>query len=48
MKLILNSVKYRGRSRTLNFELDDDTVISGNRELKIMKRQKKQYGTPLR
>ena len=48
MKLILNSVKYRGRSRTLNFNLDDDVVISGNRELKIMKKQKKQYGTPLR
>lgn len=48
MKLILNSVKYRGRSRTLNFKLDDDVVISGSRELKIMKKQKKQYGTPLR
>lgn len=47
MKLILNSVKYRGRSRSLDFDIDSETVISGNRELKIMKQQKKQYGTPL-
>ncbi|MCK5069609.1 MAG: polyphosphate kinase 2 [Desulfocapsa sp.] len=47
MKLILSSMKYRGRSRSLNFEIDPKTVISGNRELKIMKKQKKQFGTPL-
>ena len=47
MKLILNSVKYRGRSRTLNFDLDDEIVIDGTRELKIMKEQKKQFGAPL-
>ncbi len=48
MKLILNSVKYRGRSRTLDFALDDSIVIDGQRELRIMKKQKKRYGTPLR
>ncbi len=48
MKLILNSVKYRGRSRSLNFEVDPEIVIPGNRELKIMKKEKKQYGAPLR
>jgi polyphosphate kinase 2 len=48
MKLILNSMKYRGRSRSLDFELDKDIVIGGNRELKIMKKQKKRYGVPLR
>ena len=48
MKLILNSMKYRGRSRSLDFGLDKDIVISGNRELKIMKKQKKRYGVPLR
>ncbi len=47
MKLILNSVKYRGRSRKLDFNIDDNTVIQGNRELKIMKKQKKQFGAPL-
>lgn len=48
MKLILNSVKYRGRARRLNFKVDPSIVISGNRELKIMKKQKKQFGAPLR
>ncbi len=48
MKLILNSVKYRGRSRSLNFEVDPEIVIPGNRELKIMRKEKKQYGAPLR
>ncbi|HIP83034.1 MAG TPA: polyphosphate kinase 2 [Desulfocapsa sulfexigens] len=47
MKLILNSVKYRGRSRSLNFNIDSETVISGSRELKIMRKQKKQFGAPL-
>ncbi len=47
MKLILNSIKYRGRARKLNFDIDPATVIPGNRELKIMKKQKKQFGAPL-
>ena len=47
MKLILNSIKYRGRSRSLNFNIDPETVISGSRELKIMRKQKKQFGAPL-
>ncbi len=47
MKLILNSTKYRGRSRSLSFKVDDDIVIEGKRELKLMKKQKKQYGVPL-
>ncbi len=48
MKLILSAVKYRGRSRSLNFDIDPDTVIPGNRELKIMKKEQKQFGTSLR
>lgn len=48
MKLILNSVKYRGRSRNLDFDIDPDTVISGERELKIMKKEKKQFGAALK
>lgn len=47
MKLILNSVKYRGRSRNLDFKVDPQIVISGSRELKLMKQEKKQYGAPL-
>ena len=48
MKLILNSVKYRGRSRTLNFSIDPKIVIPGDKELKIMKKQAKKFGTALR
>jgi polyphosphate kinase 2 (PPK2 family) len=47
MKLILNSVRYRGRNRKLDFSPDPNIVISGNRELKIMKTQKKKYGKTL-
>ena len=47
MKLILSSVKYLGRSRTLDFKPDSDVVIPGNRELRIMKMQQKKFGTPL-
>jgi hypothetical protein len=47
MKLILNSVKYAGRSRTLDFKLDQNIVIPGDVELKNMKKQQKKYGTPL-
>lgn len=47
MKLILSSVKYVGRSRSLNFKRDTQVVISGDRELKIMKHQEQEYGTPL-
>lgn len=48
MKLILNSIKYRGRSRTLDFSVDKNTVISGDRELKIMKSEQKKFGAALR
>lgn len=48
MKLILNSIKYRGRSRTLDFSLDKNIVISGDRELKIMKEEKQKFGAALR
>lgn len=39
IKLILSLVKYRGRSRTLDFNVNPDIVISGDRELKIMEKQ---------
>jgi len=44
MKLILNSAAYRGRSRKLNFRTDPEIVIAGDRELQLMKNQKKQFG----
>jgi polyphosphate kinase 2 len=47
MKVILNRVRYRGRSRKLNFTPDPDIVILGDRELKIMKEQLKKYGKSL-
>lgn len=39
VKLILNQIKYRGRSRSLDFRLNPDIVITGDRELKIMEAQ---------
>ncbi len=47
MKIILNSVRYRGRSRKLDFTMDPNIVISGAKELKIMKKQQKKYGKSL-
>jgi hypothetical protein len=47
MKVILNSVRYKGRSRKLNFTTDPDIVIPGDKELKLMKEQQKKYGKSL-
>jgi polyphosphate kinase 2 len=47
MKVILNGVRYRGRSRKLNFTTDPDIVIPGNLELKLMRKQLKKYGKSL-
>lgn len=47
MKLILNSVRYVGRSRTLDFTMTPNIVIPGNIELKNMKSEQKKYGAPL-
>jgi polyphosphate kinase 2 len=47
MKVILNRVRYRGRNRKLDFTLDPDIVIPGDREVKIMKTQQKKYGKSL-
>lgn len=48
MKLILSSVKYRGRSRSLDFTPDSSIVIRGDMELKNMKMEQKKYGSALR
>ena len=47
MKVILNAVKYRGRSRKLNFVLNPDIAIPGDKELKLMEKQLKKYGKSL-
>ena len=47
MKLILNSVRYKGRSRKLDLTLDPTIVIPGNKELKEMKKQRRKYGRSL-
>ena len=47
MKLILNSVRYQGRSRKLNFTTDPAIVIPGDKELKLMKKQLKKFGKSL-
>jgi len=47
MKVILNSVRYKGRSRKLNFITDPAIVIPGDKELKLMKKQQKKYGKSL-
>ncbi len=44
MKLILNSIPYRGRNRSLDFQPNDDVVITGDRELKLMERQRRKHG----
>jgi len=47
MRLILNSVRYKGRSRKLDFTPDPTIVIPGDKELKEMKKQRKKYGRVL-
>jgi len=47
MKLILNSVRYKGRSRKLNFTTDPAIVIPGDKELKLMRKQRKKFGKSL-
>ncbi len=42
IKVILNHIKYQGRRRILDFEPDPDIVLSGDVELKLMRKQKKE------
>jgi polyphosphate kinase 2 len=48
IKLILRQIKYTGRSRTLDFSPNPDIVIRGDRELKIMQKQKRKHGKFIR
>lgn len=47
MKLILSSVPYRGRSRSLQFNPDQNIVVFGDQELVNMRSQIKRYGRSL-
>jgi len=44
LKIILNAVRYRGRNRTLDMEIDLNIVLPAKKEIKIMKKQKLKYG----
>ncbi|MDJ0973058.1 MAG: polyphosphate kinase 2 [Planctomycetota bacterium] len=44
MKLILSQMKYRGRSRTLDFSLDPKIVIPGDKEFRRMERERRKHG----
>ncbi len=44
MKLILSAVKYRGRSRKLDFAVDPKIVIAGDKERKRMDRERRKHG----
>ena len=44
MKLILNVVRYRGRNHKLDFTIDKDVVITGDKEIKNMMKQKRKHG----
>ena len=44
IKLILSQIKYKGRSRRLDFTPNPNIVIRGDKELKIMQKQKRKHG----
>lgn len=47
MKLILNQITYKGRNRELDLAVDPAIVIPGDKELQLMKKQRKKYGKSL-
>jgi len=47
MKLILSSVRYKGRSRKLGFTPDPAIIIPGDQEFLEMKKQRKKFGKVL-
>ncbi len=44
MKLILRTIKFRGRSRSLDIKANPDVVVSGDKELNNMKRERRKHG----
>lgn len=47
MKLILKSVKYKGRRRNISYDPDPKIMVAGNIELNRMRHQIKKYGKAL-
>lgn len=47
MKLILNQIQYKGRNPKIDFQVDPAIVIPGDKELQLMKKQRKKYGKSL-
>lgn len=43
-KIILSTVRYIGRSRKLDFNMDPEIAIPGDKEVKIMKKNWRKYG----
>jgi polyphosphate kinase 2 len=48
LKLLLNSVRYRNRNLKLNFKIDPKIVIPAEREIEIMKKDRKKHGKFIR
>ena len=48
MKLILRSIKYRGRSRSLDIKANAKVLVGGAKELRRMKRERKKFGQAIR
>ncbi|MBW2269970.1 MAG: polyphosphate kinase 2 [Deltaproteobacteria bacterium] len=44
IKLILREIPYKGRSRSLDFEPNEDVVISGEKEARLMRREYRTRG----
>jgi len=44
VKVVLNSVKYEGRDRGLDFVPESNIVVSGAREIELMEAQRMQTG----
>lgn len=44
MKQILRSIKYRGRSRSLDVAPNTAILVGGDKELRRMKRERKRHG----
>ena len=48
IKIILNSVRYRYRNNKLNYKIDPNTVLPAEKEIKIMKKDRKKFGKFIR
>ncbi len=44
MKLILSRIPYRGRSRKLDLRPDQEVIISGDKEIKRMEKERSKFG----